>query len=999
MKQRISIPDRSGPGLTTAACGAVPQQGAVGNYATVGQRRNQRRKRRRGGRRYQKELEKRRGSAVDMRIGTLNVGSMTGKGREIVDLMERRQVDILCVQETKWKGSKAKDLGAGYKLYYNGYERNRNGVGIIVKADLVEDVIEVKRVSDRVMHLKLEVGGSMVNIVSAYAPQVGCEQEEKDEFWKMLDDVMAGLPQNERVFIGADMNGHVGEGNAGYEEVMGRHGLGARNDGGEMVIDFAYRAKMAILNTYFHKMDEHKVTYKSGGRSTQIDYLLCRREALKEVTDCKVIVSECVAKQHRLVVCKSKMVVQAKRTVTMQPRIRWWKLGETNSKEKFQNTVMQATGGKLPDDWDMTAAVVRRIATDVLGKSTGRRKVDKETWWWNQEVQECIRNKRSAKKEWDRQRDNQRRMTYKEACRAAKKAVAKAKAEAYKELYEHLETKEGEKQAYRLAKQKDKASKDVQQVRIIKDGKGDILTSEEDILERWRGYFENLMNEENERERRTSAATEHVQAVQRVSEEEVRKAIQNMKNGKAVGPDDIPAEAWKCLGEPAVEFLTNLFNRILDNEQMPGDWRQSTLVPIFKNKGDAQNCANYRGIKLMSHSMKIWERVIDARLRKNVKIGEQQYGFMPGRSATDAIFGLRILAEKYREGQKELHCVFIDLEKAYDRVPRDEVWHCLRMAKVAEKYVRVIQDMYADSETRVRCAAGTTGAFKVEVGLHQGSALSPLLFAVVMDQLTKDVIRQAPWTMMFADDIIIASESKGQLELDLERWRQALETRGMKISRTKTEYLCVNKTQEQLPMKLRGVDVPEVEDFKYLGSTLQSNGDCGQEIRKRIQSGWNGWRKMTGLLCDRHVSARLKGKIHRTVVRPAMMYGLETVALTKGQEAKLEVAEMRMLRFELGVTRKDRIRNKYIRGSLKVGPIGSKIQEARLRWYGHVRRRDSDYVGQKVLAMELPGRRRRGRPKRRFMDVVKEDMVALGVAEKDTQDRVKWRNRIRCGDP
>ena len=74
---------------------------------------------------------------------------------------------------------------------------------------------------------------------------------------------------------------------------------------------------------------------------------------------------------------------------------------------------------------------------------------------------------------------------------------------------------------------------------------------------------------------------------------------------------------------------------------------------------------------------------------------------------------------------------------------------------------------------------------------------------------------------------------------------------------------------------------------------------------------------MTGLLCDRRVSARLKGKIHRTVVRPAMMYSLETVALTKKQEAELEVAEMRMLRFELGVTRKDRIRNKYIRGSIR----------------------------------------------------------------------------------
>ena len=117
---------------------------------------------------------------------------------------------------------------------------------------------------------------------------------------------------------------------------------------------------------------------------------------------------------------------------------------------------------------------------------------------------------------------------------------------------------------------------------------------------------------------------------------------------------------------------------------------------------------------------------------------------------------------------------------------------------MAEKYVRVIQDMYIGSETRVRCAVGTTATFKVEVGLHQGSALSPFLFAVVLDQLTKEVRREAPWNMMFADDIILASKNKDLLEQDLERWRLALETRGMKINRTKTEYLCVNKMQDRL---------------------------------------------------------------------------------------------------------------------------------------------------------------------------------------------------------
>ncbi|KAK3567503.1 hypothetical protein QTP86_019950 [Hemibagrus guttatus] len=137
--------------------------------------------------------------------------------------------------------------------------------------------------------------------------------------------------------------------------------------------------------------------------------------------------------------------------------------------------------------------------------------------------------------------------------------------------------------------------------------------------------------------------------------------------------------------------------------------------------------------------MKVWERVVEARLRKVVEICEQQYGFMPRKSTTDAIFALRILMEKYRDGQRELHCVFVDLEKAYDRVPREELWYCMRKSGVAEKYVRVVQDMYERSRTVVRCAVGQTEEFNVEVGLHQGSALSPFLFAIVMDQLSEEV--------------------------------------------------------------------------------------------------------------------------------------------------------------------------------------------------------------------------------------------------------------------
>ena len=191
--------------------------------------------------------------------------------------------------------------------------------------------------------------------------------------------------------------------------------------------------------------------------------------------------------------------------------------------------------------------------------------------------------------------------------------------------------------------------------------------------------------------------------------------------------------------------------------------------------------------------------------------------------------------------------------------------------------------------------------------------------------------------------------------------------------------------------------MPTVKEFKYLELTVQESGGCKREVKKRVQARWNEWR-VSGVICDRRLPARVKGKVYSSVVRPAMVYGLETVAVTKKQVEEMEVAEMKMLRFAMGVTRKDKIRNEHIRSILKVERLGMKMREGRLRWYGHVMRRDQEYVGRKMIEIELPGKRR-GRPKRSFLDVVKEDMGEVGAKETNVEDRKMWRMMIRCGHP
>ena len=171
-----------------------------------------------------------------------------------------------------------------------------------------------------------------------------------------------------------------------------------------------------------------------------------------------------------------------------------------------------------------------------------------------------------------------------------------------------------------------------------------------------------------------------------------------------------------------------------------------------------------------------------------------------------------------------------------------------------------------------------------------------------MDRTSNEVKRESPWTMLLADNIVTCKETREEVKQKLECWRYVLE-RSIKVSRSKTKYLCVNKGNNKKTVKMESIKVQRVKKFKYLRSTVQESGSCEREV-KRVQAGCNGSRKILGVICNRRLPARVKGKVYSFVVRPALVYGLETAVVTKKQ-----VEEMKMLRFAMGVTRKDKIRN------------------------------------------------------------------------------------------
>lgn len=946
-----------------------------------------------------------------MRLGILNIMTLRDKIEECVDIMMQRKLDIFGLSETKRRDQGTEELRGGHHLIWSGGESCRNGVALIVSSHIKEKITEVFYISDRLLkiNVKLSQKHEVVSILQCYAPQSGCSMNDKTEFESLLED---HIKERNTIVMG-DMNAQVGKERNGFDNIIGPWSYGNRNDEGENLLDFCLRNEMIVGNTWFRKRESHKVTrYSWDGRfKTMIDLIMVTESMKKWLLDVKVIPSVAMGGDHRLVVGTIIIKHPQKVTLIQERNIKSWKLKDKIIAEQFRNLIQENIPNEestsVEDEWKLFKTNLLTAAEKVCGKTNGRKKL-KETPWWNEETRKATSKKNRAYRRHFNERTDETQRLYREAKKEAQKVINREKKRWYEEWEKTLqEDVDGNKKLlYGMMRNK---RRDKEEQKYLIDSGGNLVTEEQQIKEMWKTYFDQLLNVRPDPE--LNNETFEKENPDRQTEEQdltwndIETACKFIKTGKSPGPDKITGEMLKGAGIIGIHLLYRLFKKCWNEKVIPEEWKEGIIVPLYK-KGDRRVCSNYRGITLTSQVGKLYERVMELKIRSHIEVNlkEEQYGFRRGRSTVDLIFSIKQLMEKYYEYGKELWMSFLDIKKAFDAVLREKVWQSMRNIGISEEIVGRIVEIYERTKSKVKTKMGMTESFTIDSGLRQGGVLSPLLFITVMNEIQERVEQQLGERkmklMLFADDICIWGENKEEVQEQINQWTEIAKEYGLHFSAEKSEVVVLMQKQDNGCVTMYGEPLKKVEQFKYLGSMISNDGTSGKELNRRIQLGSGFYNIVKDLIWNPHVPIKCKKTIYQTYFVPIITYGAETWVMKAREESRLQAAEMRFLRSMIGKTRRDRVRNVDVRKRIDVERLQERAERTRLKWYGHVRRMDENRLPKKYFQMNIEGTRKQGRPRLRWNDQINKDITkrnqnpSLIENQQKFNDRTWWRGFV-----
>ena len=929
------------------------------------------------------------------RFGCWNVRTLNGREQELVAEMKKYRLEVLGVSEAKVRGNGMRMIG-DTTCVYSGVQtgRSKAGVAILLSERFGRFLKEWRCVDERIVMIRLKIEGVWVSVVQVYAPTEDCSDASKDEFFLRLQETVGRVVSGDLLVVMGDMNARVGDDTSIWGEVLGRYGEEVCNENGRRLLQFCNEYNLWISNTWFPHKRIHKYTWECRGRGLRslIDYFLVGKEARKQVMDVKAVRGAEIGSDLYLVLMKIKLKarrVKNSSQVRGRQKIKIRNLKDDRVRREYQAVIAElyeearaggcASGKDVELAWKELKEGIVGAATKVCGTMRGRSGQVKRTRWWNEEVKSAVQKKKVLYKRLLDTGNVEARQRYNEAKLEARKLVRKAKNDEWVQFEKELEKDAKGNQPRFWARVNGNRMTKESMTRI--NGKnGQVLSEGAEVIGRWKEHFEELFHEVREPLSDTQCSEAMQEDDMGIMKEEVRNGVKRLKMRKAPGICGILPEMLKAGGEVVIEWMADVFNLVWRVGVAPGDWKNAVVVPVHK-KGSRLECANYRGISLMSIVGKVFARVLNERVKMATvdKVMDEQGGFRTGRGCNDQIFAVKQIVEKTIEKDRKTYMAFVDLEKAYDNVSREKLWKVLYAYGVKGRLLRAIQALYVNGRAKVKVGEMESELFEVYRGVRQGCTLSPWLFNVFIDSVTREARRQFlrevklstgdVGLLLFADDMVVMAESVEGLQHNLQVMSDVLSRWELRVNWRKTKVMRIARKREECEVKIDEEVIEQVDAMKYLGVMISSDGRMEKEVEARI----GGATRVIGGLNDvvlrrKELSRSTKLKVVNATVMPTLLYGCETWTLSKQQQLKVQATQMKVLRRIEGVTRLDRMRNVDIREKLRQESVLDAVKRKQGKWRVRLEEMSNERLTKKVFVGEMEGKRPRGRPRSRWTD-------------------------------
>ena len=945
LKNALSLKKYASNRNNLSACNKIQKKGVVVNR----------------GKNFEHSLETQSENACKIKFFCLNVGGLKSK-LITEDLKEViLEYDIVCFLEIKMDLNDVGVLEADFhqfKILTNleaEYETHpRGGIAILIKNHLFEEVTLLPKTNQ--IALSVKINGQILQTVedvilcAVYVPPVGSLYSNDDDF-ETLEKMIYELKQtNQKIILAGDFNAKTK--NLPDYFILSEHDDFQQLEGifdekvikterysqdaheidtfGQKLLNFCKISNVQIINGRLGK--DAKLGKVTTRNFSVIDYTITTPNLFEELKDFDVlefnpILSDVHCPLTFSLLTKLKEPKHQKVTQNT-PKIRW----DGSKNLEFLNNIddqeveilNRLLDNFIPsaDSNDQEIENFVKITNDILNKAKQKTFVPKKPFsqkfaykksWYDRELT-------TAKKRFNTVRKNKN----KNATRIVSKHYKSLLKSKFKNYFEKRDKKLKE-----MKVNNPRLYWDTIQGKAKGNRTGDLSAGE------FGSFFKNLNVQIEADTSEISFSTENKNPFEELnapfSESELKNALKNLKNNKSNGPDELLNEQIKTSFSKMKGTFLKLFNLILNTGCFPESWAEGLIVPIYKMKGSKNDPNNYRGITLLSCLSKFFNICLNNRLKiiSEKILSAIQAGFRPGFSTMDHIFTLLCILTLYERLQKNLFIAFIDYQKAFDTVWRAGLWLKLINEGISGKFLNVVKDMYSKSKSCVLLNNEKSEHFGSYAGVRQGEILSPLLFALYINDLegflrnkgvqplrgllnisgevvdfndNEIIIFLDLLTLFYADDTIIFADSAIGLQFALEELQNYCENWKLTVNEDKTKVMCITKgryRKENYEFVYNGKKLETVDEFIYLGLCFTKKGLTNKTVTCRETASKKAMFGFLNRCKQNHIPIEVQLDVFKKTVVPCMLYGGEVWGYNNIE--CLEIIQRKFLKYSLKI--------------------------------------------------------------------------------------------------